>query len=336
MLTSLVALALAAAVTFLLTPPARRLAERLQVLDRPDRQRKRHRSLTPLWGGIAVAGGLVLGVVAALAWTPAGRALGAYRQDWLGNRMGWLLAAAGVLVLAGLWDDWRPLPPKVKLSAQLLSTGFVLAAGFSLEVCWVWPFSAVSLWPWAGFLLAWFWLLVVTNAFNFIDGLDGLASSQAFLAGVWLCLGAWRLALSATDLSAAYQFQLSAVLAAAAAGAGLGFWRFNRHPAKIFLGEAGSALLGLTLGTSALLLLRPGASPAVPWLVALAMAWPLADAAQVTVRRWRRGLPISKADNRHGHHYLLAQGFAPGAAVALIFALSLLLGLAGVLIVWWL
>lgn len=335
MLTSLVALAVAAGVAFLLTPPVRRLAERLQVLDRPDRQRKRHRSLTPLWGGVAVAGGLVLGVAAALAWTPAGRALGAYRQYWLGRSLGWMLAAAGVLVIAGLWDDWRPLPPKVKLTAQLLSTALVLAAGFGLDACWVWPFPAAPLWPWAGVALAWFWLLVITNAFNFIDGLDGLASSQAFLAGAWLCVGAWRLAFSATDLSAAYQYQLAAVLAAAVAGAALGFWRFNRHPAKIFLGEAGSSLLGLGLGTSALLLLKPGASPAVPWLVALVLAWPLADAAQVTLRRWRRGLPISKADNRHGHHYLLAQGFAPGAAVALIFALSLLLGLAGVLIVWW-
>ncbi|MEW6516357.1 MAG: MraY family glycosyltransferase [candidate division FCPU426 bacterium] len=335
MLTSLVALAAAAAVTFLLTPPARRLAERLQVLDRPDRQRKRHRRLTPLWGGAAVAAGLALGVTVATVWTPVGRALAAYRQAWLGRGLWWLLAAAVVMTLAGLWDDRRPLPPKVKLLAQLLSTALVLAAGFHLQTCWVWPFGIMAIWPWLGFLLAWFWLLVVTNAFNFIDGLDGLASSQAFLGGIWLCLGAWRLATRATDLAAVYQYVLAGVLAAAVAGAALGFWRFNRHPAKIFLGEAGSALLGLGLGIAALLLLRPGLSPAAPWFVALALAWPLADATQVTIRRWRRGLPVSKADNRHGHHYLLAQDFSPGAAVALIFTFSLLLGLAGLLIIWW-
>jgi UDP-GlcNAc:undecaprenyl-phosphate GlcNAc-1-phosphate transferase len=175
----------------------------------------------------------------------------------------------------------------------------------------------------------------MTNAFNFIDGLDGLAVGQAVIAGVGLALAAGLLAAHQGDLAGRLHVSLALPLAGAVAGVGLGFWRYNRAPAKIFLGDAGSTLLGFTLAVAALTAAGRGGTPLAPLVPLFCLAWPLTDATLAVVRRLRRHEPISKADHRHLHHRLLEQGFTPGAAVALIRSVSILLTLLGLVVAWW-
>lgn len=334
MLTSPAAFAIAAVIAFIITPAVRRLAERFEVIDKPDRHRKRHRRLTPLWGGLAIFIALTAGAALALHFTPLGRILVSYRDGLLGARLVFLLLAGLFILAVGLRDDYSPLPPKVKLLTQLLASALVVFSGFRLEEIALPGGRVLALWTGFGVVAALVWLTFMINAFNFIDGLDGLACSQAVLAGALLSLGGMILAVRADDLAVRYQFFLAATLAAAAAGSGMGFWRFNRFPARIFLGDAGSTLLGFVLGVSALLLLGRGGSGRTLVFVALTLSWPLFDALQVTLRRLRSGDPISKADNRHLHHYLMSRGFTTTSAVAFINVIVLILGLGGLAVLW--
>jgi UDP-GlcNAc:undecaprenyl-phosphate/decaprenyl-phosphate GlcNAc-1-phosphate transferase len=323
----------ALAVAFLLTPAVRALARRCDVLDRPDRRRKRHRRLVPLWGGLAVLPALAAGVALALAGTPAGQGLQARWQELGAGGAALLLAAAGLLAGAGIADDAWHLPPKVKLLCQLTAAVLVASAGLRFEAVALPGAAPAALWPLAGALAAVLWLTLVTNAFNFMDGLDGLASGQAVIAGAGLALAALLLALGLGP-GARAQAELAAVLAAAASGAALGFWRYNREPASIFLGDAGSTLLGFTLALAAVVAVARAPRSAAPLVPLLVLGWPLADTLLAVGRRWRRGDPISKADHAHLHHRLLAQGFTPGAAVALILTAAGVLAAFGLAVAW--
>jgi UDP-GlcNAc:undecaprenyl-phosphate GlcNAc-1-phosphate transferase len=331
----LVAMGVAGGCAWLLTPVARFLAERCEVLDRPDRDRKKHRRLVPLWGGISVFFALLLGTAAALEWTPGGRELLQYRQNELTRHLLWMLPAWAALLMVGLADDKIRLPPKVKLLVHILAALSVVLAGFQWSVLSWFGGGQWQVWPWLGVLVSVAWITLMTNAFNFIDGLDGLAVGQAVIAGAGLGLAAALLAAHQGDLAGRMQVGLAVPLAGAVAGAGLGFWRYNRAPAKIFLGDAGSTLLGFTLAVAALAAAGRGGTPLAPLVPLLCLAWPLADVALAVVRRWRRREPISKADHRHLHHRLLEHGLTPGAAVALIRSVSILLTLLGLAAAWW-
>ena len=334
--TWLVAMAVAGACAWVLTPFARLLAERFEALDRPDRGRKKHRRLVPLWGGLAVFPALILGLAASLAWTPGGRELLQYRQNELAARLLWMLPAWTALLAVGLIDDKIRIPPKVKLLVHLSAAACVSLAGFRwFAAAWFGGGEECQVWPWLGILLSIGWITFMTNAFNFIDGVDGLAVGQAVIAGVGLALAAALLAVHQGDLAGRMHVSLAMPLAGAVAGVGLGFWRYNRAPAKIFLGDAGSTLLGFTLAVAALIAAGRGGTPLAPLVPLLCLAWPLADATLAVIRRLRRHEPISKADHRHLHHRLLDQGFTPGAAVAFIRTVSILLTLLGLVAAWW-
>jgi len=320
---------------FLLTPPVRRLAERRDVLDRPDRRRKLHRRLVPLWGGLAVWPALLGGIAVAWLWTAAGRDLAVFQQGLFARRMPWLVLALTLLLGIGLVDDKLRIPPKVKLLVHLTAAGIVAAAGFRLEEAVV-PFSgrAVVFWPFAGVAFSVLWITFITNAYNFMDGLDGLASGQAVIAGVAFALGAGLLAAHTADPAARQQAVLAAILAAAAAGAALGFWRYNKPPARIFLGDAGSTLLGFTLALAALIACGRATSAAAPLLPLLVFGWPILDTLLAVFRRWSRREPVSKADHCHLHHRLQDAGFTPGAAAAFILMLGLVLAALGLTAAW--
>jgi UDP-GlcNAc:undecaprenyl-phosphate/decaprenyl-phosphate GlcNAc-1-phosphate transferase len=335
MLTSLAVFIFATIIAFILTPPVKRLAVHFDILDKPDRDRKRHRRLVPLWGGWVIFWGMVLSLALVFFLLPAGRQLVNYHHALVGSRLPWLLASASLLLILGLWDDSQPLPPKVKLLLQLTACLLVPLAGFRMNEIML-PFipGVYSLWPVWGSVLALGWLLFTLNAFNFIDGLDGLASSQAVISGLCLALGAWIISRQTQDLAVQYQCQLASIMAAATSGAALGFWRFNHFPAKIFLGDAGAGLLGFGLSLSGLILAGSAPHPFVIWFILLTLGWPIVDTIQVVLRRIRRGNPISKADNRHLHHILSQWGFSPSGAVAFIDMMVIIMGVVGLVLIW--
>lgn len=297
-----------------LTPVAMRVAWRRGTLDRADGQRKLHASPVPLLGGVAVW--LATVGALALAWALN---QGAATYGLLPTAP-WLFAAS-LACLLGWRDDVRGLRVRWKLLGQfaaatpLVVSGSIVhrleGAGLQVELGWLAiPFTYA-------------WLLAGMNAVNFIDGIDGLASTVGAIAAAGL-------ALAIGDAHPSL-----AIAAAALSGALVGFLWYNRPPAGIYLGDAGSLPIGLLLAALAIPASTVGAtgdngSAGAVRLAAL-FAWlgaPLLDLGLAVARRLIRTRCFWVADREHVHHRLLARGFSAGA-VDLQFAI-LTAGLAGI------
>ncbi len=302
------------------TPIARRLSLRLGVLDLPDRERKIHTEPVPTLGGLAIFLGVLVGVVVGARGAEARAALGmGLRPPFLGELSGTLLAAL-FLLGAGVLDDARGLRPGTKLLAQLLAAGVLVLSGVEMLYFWLPGLGVISLSQDLGVILTTLWVVVLVNAMNLSDGLDGLAAGLAAMAG--LAFFAYQ-ALTGTGR------EISSLLSLAVAGAALGFLPYNFHPASIFMGDSGSMVLGLILAAASVLgvgrstvLPRPTAFATLlfPLVVPLALlAIPVADTFLAVVRRLARGLPIAHADKEHIHHRLLALGHTQKRAVVLLY-----------------
>ena len=301
-LAALVAFAVAAA----LTPLAARFARRIGAVDQ-QKDIGLAKDATPLLGGLAIFGGaLVAGVL--------------FLPD--NDRTEGILAAAALITIVGALDDRFELPPIVKLAGQFLAAGVLVMSGVVVDA-FTFPFlHRVELGEFGG-LLTMFALVLLMNIVNFSDGADGLAAGVCAIAAL-------AFAIIAFDLGR----RTAGTLAMITAGAALGFLIFNFPPAKVFMGDCGSNLLGLLLGaviiegtlkTNALIAL-------VGPLVVLAV--PLLDTSFVVLKRLKYGRPIYRGDSNHFHHrfyrmkwstrrsllYLYAWTFTmAGTAVALRF-----------------
>jgi UDP-GlcNAc:undecaprenyl-phosphate GlcNAc-1-phosphate transferase len=282
------AAAAAAAVLALLaalaaTPLVARAARRQGWLDHPDGRLKQHATAVPRVGGLAVYGALGLGLVAAAhpAWGAGGQG-------------GPLFLAMGAVLLVGLADDLRGVGPPVKLAVEAAAAfGLCAQVGAvrAVSVPWLGPIElGVLAWP-----LTVIWLIGVSNAFNMIDGLDGLAAGSGCVSASVLAL----LLLARGDPAAP--------VAAALGGALLGVLRSNRSPASIFLGGGGSLSIGFALGALALQGAANDAGEVSLALPLLVLALPLADATLAVARRARDWRSLFAADRGHLHHRLLSR-----------------------------
>jgi UDP-GlcNAc:undecaprenyl-phosphate GlcNAc-1-phosphate transferase len=257
---------------------------------------------TPTLGGIGIYLGLTLGSLAAVA-------AGATR---LNEELAGILAAATLLFLAGLADDLFSLPPIAKLAAQGGAAAIVLTTGLKVQI--------IS----NGFVatvLAVLWIVGMTNAFNLLDNMDGLAASLAGIASI----------LFAVDALTAHPSHTVLVLALAVAAACAGFLPFNLRPTKpaaIFMGDSGSQLLGFALACFGLASSWKGASTTVATLLlpVLILAVPILDTTLVTLVRLLEGRPVSQGGRDHTSHRLVYSGLSEKRAVVLLATLSALLG----------
>lgn len=263
-------------VTLLLTPLAWRVARRLGVVDHPH-EHKFHREATPYLGGLAVG----LGVLSVAAVTA-----GADRQVLT------IVAGGLAATVLGLVDDWRGVGPLVKLLVEA-SIGVALwMAGVRAGLFGI---EAIDL------LLTVVWVVAITNAMNLLDNMDGIAAGVAAVCGV----GFFAIAATRGDY-------LVASLAAGVAGGSLGFLRYNFPRARIFLGDAGSLLLGFLLAALGLKLDLIGQSGAVRAAIAvLIVAVPLFDMMLVIAARVHDGRPISRGGTDHTAHRLVVRGLDP-------------------------
>lgn len=277
-----------------LIPLMIRLAPRLGMVDHPD-ARKVHSAPIPRAGGVGIAIGTLIPV---LIWAPLGPAMRAY------------LAASLILLGFGMWDDARTLGAPVKFLGQFLAAAIVVYYGrvYVLSL----PFMNLHRLPlYLAQPFTVFALVGMINALNVSDGLDGLAGGLSILS-----LGAIAyLALQASGYGAV-------AIALATLGGVLGFMRYNTHPARVFMGDAGSQFLGFTLGFLSVFLLQkvnPALSPALPLLI---LGLPIADLLAVIVQRLYLGLSPFVATKHHVHHRLLACGFDHYEAVVIIYAIQ--------------
>jgi UDP-GlcNAc:undecaprenyl-phosphate GlcNAc-1-phosphate transferase len=302
-------------VTLALIPLVILIAPVREATDLPDAHRHIHRRPVPRVGGI----GVMLGSAAAIGCAWAVGSFGQPDPEQI-RTAGALAGSVGLMLVLGLVDDLFGVPPWLKLGVQMVAAGLAYAAGFKLDAVSFGHSSPIEL----GALdlpLTVLWLVGITNAFNLIDGLDGLAAGIAVVA------------LLATSVAGALLGNLAlAPLALAVAGSLVGFLRYNFSPARIFLGDSGSLSLGFLLALLTVSASRRADGTILISLPLFLLAFPIGDTMLAIARRWLRGAPFSAGDTRHIHHRLLALGHSHRRAAALLWAVAAGMALFGVLI----
>jgi len=314
----------AALATGLTTPLARQFAERSGLLHAPH-DRDVHDSPTPSLGGPAMLIGLLVGAL--VAWLIGDfDAVFATRSEMLG-----VLIAATVMCAVGVVDDIRPVSAPAKLAGMVLAGSTLSLVGVSLVVLRI-PFvDVVLLSPDLSALATVLWVVLLANALNLIDGLDGLATGIVAIAATTFVLYAVRLG----NEGLLFEGNPGALIAVLVAGICLGFLPHNVHPARIFMGDGGALMLGLLMAASTVSVggrtdaAYSGQSffffaPLVIPLVILGV--PLFDMLFAVVRRATTpGLSVTVADKDHLHHRLLRLGHGHWRAVLILWAWTALL-----------
>jgi UDP-GlcNAc:undecaprenyl-phosphate GlcNAc-1-phosphate transferase len=295
-----------ASVSFLfslfLTPQVRNLFRKLNIVDDPDFGRKIHQESIPRVGGIAIAISYVL-ALALLGLSPFNAGEWARENAWMAAR---LLPAVTVVFAVGLLDDLFQLRPWQKLAGQVVASLLAYSAGVHLDHVAGFTVPAYLAIP-----VTVFWLLACSNAFNLIDGVDGLA------AGVGLFATLTTLVAALLGENRPLMF-----LTIPLAGALLGFLRYNFNPASIFLGDCGSLFVGFLLGCYGVLWAQKSATILGVTAPLMAMAIPLLDTSLAIARRFLRQQPIFTADRAHIHHQLLNRGMKPRGVALILYAVG--------------
>ncbi len=295
----------------IITPLIKPLACRVGALDCPN-HRTIHKTPTPRLGGVAIFAACGLTVAGLLLVSEDARNL------ILANPVksaGFLVGLVVIFVL-GVYDDFRSLNAYVKFPVQIVAATIVYAVGFRAEAVGV---------PWDGTMslgifiypVTMLWIVGITNAINLIDGLDGLAAGIAAIASI-------TIGLIALSLGNAPVVLITAVVA----GVLLGFLRYNFHPAKIFMGDSGSLVLGFFLATVALMGTQKGSTAVALLVPIVVMAVPIADTLTAIVRRLVNGQGPFTADREHFHHRLIWKGLDQRRAVLCLYAVSTVCGIA--------
>ncbi|MEV0174897.1 MraY family glycosyltransferase [Streptomyces sp. NPDC050803] len=330
----LLTLCITAAVTYLLTGPVRKFAIVAGAM--PEiRARDVHREPTPRLGGIAMFFGLCAGLLVADHLTN----LSTVFEN--SNEPRALLSGAALIWLIGVLDDKFEIDALIKLGGQMIAAGVMVMQGLTILWLPIPGFGSVALTQWQGTLLTVALVVITINAVNFVDGLDGLAAGMVCIASAAFFLYAYRVWVSYGIEAAAPATLFSAILM----GMCLGFLPHNMHPARIFMGDSGSMLIGLVLAAGAIsitgqvdpdaLKLFAGSEKAavhqtvpvyIPLLLPLTIiAIPAADLVLAIVRRTWRGQSPFAADRGHLHHRLLEIGHSHSRAVLIMYFWSALI-----------
>jgi UDP-GlcNAc:undecaprenyl-phosphate GlcNAc-1-phosphate transferase len=298
----------AIAATLISIPFLIKLAFQFQILDMPDGGRKIHRVATPLLGGIAIYFGVIMGVLPDLAG--------------LKLILPILVGGTAIMIL-GLADDIKHLSAKFRIACQFLIALWIIGCGYRID------FLPNSAWgDLCEIVITVIWLIGVTNAYNYLDGLDGLCAGSAAINSL-----AFAIILYATG-----QYQLGLLMIAISAAC-IGFLPYNfRKRKKMFLGDAGSTFLGFMLATVAITGNWAEGSRvrlAVPMLI---LGVPIFDMIFTTIMRVAQGKVktvvewLKYAGKDHFHHYLVDIGLKPRWATVFIYAITIFLGISAVMV----
>jgi len=335
----LLTLCVTAAVTYLLTGPVRKFAIAAGAM--PEiRARDVHREPTPRLGGIAMFGGLCAGLLVAAHLGNIGDVF------TMSNEPRALLSGAGIIWLLGVLDDKWGIDALIKLGVQMIAAGVMVLQGLTILWLPVPGVGPVALTPVQSTLLTVALVVITINAVNFVDGLDGLAAGVVCIASIAFFMYAYRMWYGYGVEAAAPATLFSAILI----GMCLGFLPHNIHPARIFMGDSGSMLIGLVLASSAISITGQVDPDAItdltgstrqtvhfmvpvymPLLLPLTMiAIPAADLVLAVVRRTWKGQSPFAADRGHLHHRLLEIGHSHSRAVLIMYFWSALIAFGAV------
>lgn len=322
-------LAISFGVSLICTPLCRRFALNRNIVDHPDAHLKPHQRAIPYLGGVAIYFGWVGGVLLALFLFGAAPTdlMDTSTSPTMDRTMMIAVMIAGTLImLLGLFDDLRLASPKTKLIGASVVVVLLMWFGLGDETILValrstgFRLESLPRWLVITYSVPITWIIVVgaCNATNLIDGVDGLCSG---VLGI-ISAGFLVLAVHMHLWGQWHPWDVQRVtLALAMMGASLGFLPYNRNPAKIFMGDAGSMLLGLN---AAILMLLFTKSNAVKWLIGSLMVFglPLADLVLTVARRWRAQRSLMAGDRSHFYDQLLDRGWPVRRVVALSYAMA--------------
>ena len=290
--------------SLLLVPGVAKLAIRIGAVDKPN-ARKVHTKIMPRMGGLAIYVSFFVVLFLSQSMT----------QQLFG-----LFLGGTVLVIVGIIDDMKDIPAKVKLCGQIVAACIVVAFGVRVDFM-------TNIFHGDTFFLSVFsipvtiiWIVSIINAVNLIDGLDGLAAGISIIAAITMAIVGYASGQAAM-----------ASMAMILIGATLGFLRYNFHPAKIFIGDTGSMFLGYSLAVFAVLGVANSFTLLSLVTPILVLAIPILDTLFAIIRRKMNHKPIFKPDKHHLHHCLLNYGFSHRDTVLIIYAVSAILALCGLI-----
>lgn len=290
--------------SLLLVPGVAKLAIHIGAVDKPN-ARKVHTKIMPRMGGLAIYVSFFVVLFLSQSMT----------QQLLG-----LFLGGTVLVIVGIIDDMKDIPAKVKLCGQIVAACIVVAFGVRVDFM-------TNFFHGDTFFLSVFsipvtiiWIVSIINAVNLIDGLDGLAAGISIIAAITMAIVGYASGQTAM-----------ASMAMILIGATLGFLRYNFHPAKIFMGDTGSMFLGYSLAVFAVLGVAKSFTLLSLVTPILVLAIPILDTLFAIIRRKMNHKPIFKPDKHHLHHCLLNYGFSHRDTVLIIYAVSAILALCGLI-----
>ena len=315
--------------SLLLVPLFKKLSFRLNALDIPDK-RKTHSRPTPLLGGVAIYLSFSLVILASLlviyfflAGSSATRVLtitipnvlrvyarNLHENSLIIEKIAIIFGGGVLILLIGLFDDFKNLSVMARFAAEIIVATAVVWLGIKPEL-YIFPPEVVG-------IITVFWIVGITNSFNLLDGMDGLAAGVGFIAA-----GILAFVMATNDQP------LVALLLCAFAGSLLGFLRHNFHPASIFMGSSGSMFIGYMLSVSVLVgtFMKEGERNTIPIIMPiLILGVPLYDTFSVILIRLKNKKPITKADKNHVAHRLFRLGLTQKQAVLFIYLMTFCIG----------
>jgi len=312
----------------LFVPLAMALAVRWDIQDHPS-GRKDHARVTPLLGGLGIYAAFITALALGLGllwWSGHSDYAATHfpllvrqlpRLEAVLNKLVLILTGATLLVGIGLVDDIRGItfPPAIKFAAQIAAAVIAVAGG---------AHSSFLPFPWLNALFSVVWIAAISNVFNFLDNMDGLSAGIALICGA---LFFW--------LTAQQGQYFSALLFAVLCGACLGFLRYNLHPARVFMGDAGSLFIGYLFGTLSLTssyVVADSASLIPAIIPLLVLGVPIFDAVTVILIRIREHRPVYVGDQCHISHRLLKLGLTRNQAVVLVHLITVAIGMSALLL----
>lgn len=296
----------ALAVALIVTPLSIRLAPKIGAMDIPKDERRMHSNVMPRMGGLAIFAGIVV-------------ALLVFAHD--DRHVVSIMIGCILIYVVGLIDDIKNLKPMVKLAGQILCAVVLYLQGIRIEfVTNYFGEGNMMFGDVACFLITVIWIVAITNAVNLIDGLDGLAAGISAISA--LCIG---------YVGYIHGQYVTTMAMMVIAGAAVGFLPFNFHPAKTFMGDGGSQLLGFSIAAFSILGTVKSTTMVVVIIPALVLGLPIFDTLMAIIRRTLRKQSFVTADKEHLHHRIMRAGYGQRRSVMIMYCISAIMGIVAVL-----
>src|SRR5256885_3274087 len=309
---------MSASASLILTPLLRRFCERYRLVDEPKDNRRVHQKAVPRLGGVAIFLAILIALsVLVLVNNLLTRTL---HPELRGIAV--LLGCGLLVLLLGVYDDLRGANAAVKFAALAAVTALFYALGGRIEGLSIPFIGGVTFHPILGFVLTMIWVVGIANAFNLIDGIDGLAAGSALFSSLVLL-----------TVSLVQGETMVTVVALALTGALAGFLRYNFNPASIFLGDSGSLFIGFALAALSIQGSQKASTAVAVAIPILAFGLPVVDTSVAIARRFLNRKSIFEGDREHIHHMLLERGWSQRRVALVLYGVSALFGLLAMMFV---